>query len=393
MDLKQLNFLPELEEEICYKDKLNGMDRKTYRTVDLCAGIGGIRKGFELTGNFKNVKSVENDKFACMTYKHLYNEDAYGDISDSELKESLKEIGYDVLFAGFPCQTFSAVGQRDGFKDSTRGTIFFHIAEIIEKTRPKAFLLENVEGLLTHNKGYTFKVIIKTLIKELGYEMIGVDSESLNFNRQDLLLNTKDFGLPQNRPRVYMMGFNTRDYKFNDLKEYSLPKKSSKKIYNDIDELIDKDVDYKYYLAEGYLETLKKHKEKQGEKGNGFGYMVVNDDDRNIKISNAILATGGSGKERNLIRQHREGVAGKVVSNKKTPLNSENIRMMTPHEWAKLQGFKGYAFNENDIDRFSFPEDLSDAQRYKQMGNSVSIPVIEELAYLMGYILIKNEEL
>lgn len=391
MDLKQLNFLPELE-ETCYKDQLNGMDRKVYKTIDLCAGIGGIRKGFELTGNFKNVKSVENDKFACMTYKHLYNEDAYGDISDSELKESLKEIDYDVLFAGFPCQTFSAVGQRDGFKDSTRGTMFFHIAEIIERTRPKAFLLENVEGLLTHNKGYTFKVIIKTLIKELGYEIIGVDSESLNFNRQELLLNTKDFGLPQNRPRVYIMGFNTRDYKFNDLKEYSLPKRSSKNIYKDIDELIDKDVDYKYYLAEGYLETLKKHKEKQGKKGNGFGYMVVNDD-RNVKISNAILATGGSGKERNLIRQYQEGVAGKVVSNKKTPLNSENIRMMTPYEWAKLQGFKGYAFNENDIDGFSFPEDLSDAQRYKQMGNSVSIPVIEELAYLMGYILIKNEEL
>lgn len=391
MELKQLSFLPNMEEDICYREELEKRHKKMYKTIDLCAGIGGIRKGFELTGYFDNIKSVENDKFACMTYKHLYNEDAYGDISDPEIKASIKDLKYDVLLAGFPCQTFSAVGQRKGFKDSTRGTIFFHIAEIIEKTRPKAFLLENVEGLLTHNKGNTFKVILETLIKELGYRIIGVDPESLIFDRQDLLLNTREFGLPQNRPRVYIMGFNTRDYKFKHLESYSLPKKSNKRIYEDLEKLLDKDVELKYYLAEGYLETLKKHKEKQGKKGNGFGYMVVNDEDRDIKISNAILATGGSGKERNLIRQYKDGVAGKVVSNKKTPLNSEYIRMMTPNEWAKLQGFKGYAFKNGNEDMFSFPKDLSDAQRYKQMGNAVSIPVVEELAYMMAYILITNE--
>lgn len=395
MVLKQLNFLKDNKEFICYKEelgnKVNNLKEK-YKTIDLCAGVGGIRKGFELTGYFENIKSVENDKFACMTYEHLYKEDAYGDISDPKIKAKLEEIKYDVLMAGFPCQAFSAVGQREGFKDSTRGTIFFHIAEIIQNTRPRAFLLENVEGLLTHNRGNTFNVILETLINELGYSIIGVDSETLTFNRDSILLNTKAFGLPQNRPRVYIMGYNTRDYKFEDLNRCSLPKKTDKIIYKNLEDLLDEDVELKYYLAEGYLDTLKKHKEKQGKKGNGFGYMIVNEQGRGSKISNAILATGGSGKERNLIKQYKKGVAGEVVSNKKTPLNSEYIRMMTPNEWAKLQGFKGYAFKNGREDMFSFPINLSDAQKYKQMGNAVSIPVIEELAYMMAYILITNEE-
>lgn len=390
-----MSFLKDNQEIICYKEelanKINNL-REKYKTIDLCAGVGGIRKGFELTGYFENIKSVENDKFACITYEHLYKEDAYGDISEPKIKAKLEEIEYDVLMAGFPCQTFSAVGQREGFKDSTRGTIFFHIAEIIQNTRPRAFLLENVEGLLTHNRGNTFKTILKTLINELGYSIIGVDSETLIFNRDNILLNTKAFGLPQNRPRVYIMGYNTRDYEFAGLNRYLLPKKSDKIIYKDLENLLDEDVELKYYLAEGYLNTLKRHKDKQGKKGNGFGYVIVNEHGRESKISNAILATGGSGKERNLIKQYKNGVAGEVVPNKKTPLNSEYIRMMTPDEWAKLQGFKGYAFKNGSEDMFSFPINLSDAQKYKQMGNAVSIPVIEELAYMMAYILITNEE-
>ena len=119
-----------------------------FKTVDLCAGIGGIRKGFELTKCTVNVLSAENDKFACKTYQHLYNENPMNDITTEEFKESIKKTDYDILLAGFPCQSFSAVGKREGFKDILRGTIFFHIAEMIESTRPKAFLLENVEGLI-----------------------------------------------------------------------------------------------------------------------------------------------------------------------------------------------------------------------------------------------------
>ena len=119
-----------------------------YRSIDLCAGIGGIRRGFELTGRVINVLSAENDKYACMTYEHLYGENPMNDITTDEFKDRVNDIEYDILLAGFPCQAFSAVGKKEGFKDKLRGTIFFHIADILERTRPKAFLLENVEGLL-----------------------------------------------------------------------------------------------------------------------------------------------------------------------------------------------------------------------------------------------------
>ena len=138
--------------------------------------------------------------------------------------------------------------------------------------------------------------------------------------------------------------------------------------------------DKSFYLAQGYVDTLKKHKSKQGAKGNGFGYVVVNAEGIKHPISNALLATGGSGKERNLVYDPQEGIAGLVVKNKKTPLNDGGIRMMTPDEWAKLQGFLGYGFVENGEETFSFPDDVSNTQRYKQLGNSVAIPVIEEIA-------------
>ncbi|MDR0911151.1 MAG: DNA (cytosine-5-)-methyltransferase [Methanobrevibacter sp.] len=361
-----------------------------YKTIDICAGIGGIRRGFELTGKVMNVLSAENDKYACKTYKHLYDEDPTNDITNPDFKSLILETEYDIMLAGFPCQAFSAVGKKEGFKDTLRGTIFFHIAEIIESNRPKAFLLENVEGLITHKKGETFKTIIDTLVNKLDYHVIGVGKQTdLNgnitidtFNKNDIVLNAKNFGLPQNRPRVYIVGFDKQRYndKLKNIKFTKLPQKRNNKIYNDLNDILEFNADAKYYLSQGYLDTLKKHKAKQGAKGNGFGYKIVNEIGIKNPISNAILATGGSGKERNLVYDPQDKVVGKSVKGKKTPINNEGIRLMKPEEWAKLQGFLGYGFIENNEDKFSFPEDVSNTQKYKQLGNSVAIPVIEEIA-------------
>ena len=114
------------------------------KTIDLCAGIGGIRRGFELAGDYINVESAEIDEFACRTYQHLYGNDPRHNVSDQEFKKNLQSLRYDVLLAGFPCQAFSSVGQRKGFEDKTKGTIFFDIADIIKMTRPKVVFLENV---------------------------------------------------------------------------------------------------------------------------------------------------------------------------------------------------------------------------------------------------------
>lgn len=359
-----------------------------YKTIDLCAGIGGIRRGFELTGYFKNVLAAEIDKYAAATYKHLYGEDPTNDLTSEEFKKKVVNTEYDVLLAGFPCQAFSRAGKQLGFHDAMRGTVFFDIADIILRTTPKAIFLENVENLISHDKGSTISTIVKTLEDELGYSLIGVDMDEEGkycYSNQSLIRNTKYFGLPQNRPRTYIMGFSKRKYGVA-IKHFTgnLPTKGNKIIFRDVNEVLEKNVEDKYYMAEGYLKTLKKHKERQIKNGNGFGYCVVNSKDKKHPIANTILATGGSGKERNLIYQPKEGVAGKKISGKRTPLNDEGIRVMTPIEWGRLQGFIGYAFiDDNGIDRFDFPQGTTDGQKYKQFGNSVSIPVIEVMANFM----------
>ncbi len=135
---------------------IRGAVKMKYKMIDLCAGIGGIRRGFEMNGHFENVLSAENNKYAVMAYKHLYNEDPENDLTSDEFKETVADTEYDILLAGFPCQAFSKAGKKEGFKDKIRGTIFFDIADIIERTKPKAVFLENVEGLITHKGGDTF---------------------------------------------------------------------------------------------------------------------------------------------------------------------------------------------------------------------------------------------
>lgn len=360
-----------------------------FTTIDLCAGIGGIRKGFELTGYFTNLMAAEIDRYACMTYQHLYGEDANNDLTSEEFKATLDELHYDVLLAGFPCQTFSRAGLEEGFDNEEKGVIFNHIAEIIQRTRPRAVFLENVDNLVRHDKGNTFRIIIHTLEEVLNYKVIGVNYNilgELSYNGKDFIRNSRNFGIPQNRPRTYIMAFDRQRYGTDAVLgiENLLPIENDWYLYEDLNELLEFHAEPKYYMASGYLDTLIRHREREHKKGNGFGYRVVNEPGIEHPVANTIMATGGSGKERNLVYDPQEGIAGMTVPTKKTVLNDRGIRVMTPREWGKLQGFINYAFLDGDgVDHFSFPPEVSPVQQYKQFGNSVTIPVIETMAEFM----------
>ena len=164
-----------------------------YKTIDLCAGIGGIRRGFEMTGFFQNVRSAEIDESAAKTYKHLFGDDALNDLTSEEFKTELDSTEYDVLLAGFPCQAFSRAGKQMGFRDTTRGTIFFDIADIISRTKPRAVFLENVDNLISHDHGNTINTIVKTLEDELDYRVIGVsldENGNYQYDRSSFVRNS-----------------------------------------------------------------------------------------------------------------------------------------------------------------------------------------------------------
>lgn len=360
--------------------------QRPFRMVDLCAGIGGIRRGFERVGGFVNVLSAEIDKWACITYEHLYGENPHNDLTTDDFKQTAEATPYDILLAGFPCQTFSRVGLEEGFENEEKGQIFFHIAKIIHRTRPSALFMENVDHLVTHDKGATFRRIIDMLENKLKYKVIGVtmtEENELTYTPKNFVRNSRDFGVPQNRPRTYIIGFDRERFGPESLERLptELPTARAERLYNDLNDVLECDVEPKYYMASGYLDTLIKHRERQESKGYGFGYRIVNEPGIANPVANTLLATGGSGKERNLIYDPRDGIAGTTIKTKKTPLNDRGIRVMTPTEWGKLQGFINYAFvNDNGEDTFSFPELMPDAQKYKQFGNSVTIPAIEEMA-------------
>jgi len=310
--------------------------------IDLFAGIGGMRLAFQ---NLKGqcVFSSEWDEQAKITYRTNFGEVPYGDITKIDENEIPK---HDILVAGFPCQAFSIAGFKGGFED-TRGTLFFDVARIINSRKPKAFLLENVKGLVGHDKGQTLKVILHTLREDLGY-----------FVPEPRVMNARDFGVPQHRERIFIVGFKSKAA-FN---RFSYPKPTQiKKMISDIKE--EDTVPVKYYLSEQYLATLKAHRQRHKDKGNGFGYEVISDD----AIANAIVV-GGMGRERNLLVDHRLKELT-PTTNIKGPVNREGIRKMTPREWARLQGFP---------DRFKIP--VSDAQAYKQFGNSVAVPAVNATA-------------
>lgn len=392
---------------------------KTYTTIDLCAGIGGIRRGFEMTGCFKNVLSAEIDADARRTYEFLYGEKPETDLTTEDFKRKAVAAHFDVLLAGFPCQTFSAVGLKKGFDDPNKGVIFDHIMDILARCtnahcRPKAFLLENVEYLLAHDGRRTINTILNK-IELMRYKVVGAISkeEALDGTiewqgvRKAFLRNSRNFGVPQNRPRVFIMAFD-QDYfgsALDAIADDTTPMNGEGPGWASVNDIIESDtsaVPDKYYLATGYWQTLlrhrRRHADSKAETHNGFGCVVVNDPrkDGGALVANTILATGGAGRECNLIRQFKPDLnTTDLINGKKTPLNKEGIRFMMPDEWGKLQGFIGYAFKnkETGVDEFRFPNGMSDAQKYKQFGNSVTVPVIKSMADFMLRCFDKMEPL
>lgn len=301
------------------------------RVIDLFAGIGGIRLGFEKAS--KNgidcVFTSEWDKFSTETYKANFgDEKIFGDITKVKI-EDIPE--HDVLLAGFPCQPFSQAGLKKGFSD-TRGTLFFDIERILESKKPPAFLLENVKQLRGHDKGRTLEVILEHL-RKIGYE-----------NIQYKVLRARDFGLPQNRERIYIVGFLDKKIKFN----FPTPTFEKTRVGN----ILQSNIDKKYTISDKLWAGHQRRKRENKLKGKGFGYGVVN---HNSEYTNTISA-----------RYYKDG--SEILIEQK----GKNPRKLTPREAARLQGFP---------DNFNIP--VSNTQAYRQFGNSVPVSVVEKVASQM----------
>lgn len=327
-----------------------------FNFIDLFAGIGGIRKGFEGIGGHC-VFTSEWNRFAQQTYAANFrdNHPPHGDIT----KIGTDEIPeHDVLLAGFPCQPFSiagvskknSLGRQHGFLDETQGTLFFDVARIIKSKRPAAFLLENVKNLTTHDKGRTFKVILKTLTEELGYKV---------WHR---VIDAQHF-VPQHRERIVIVGF--RDDVPFSWDELKLPEKRSvrlAKILHPGDGSENAEPPYtlgpaakvndKYTLSDKLWQYLQGYADKHRAAGNGFGFGLVTPED----VARTLSA-----------RYYKDGSEILVSQGRKA-----NPRRLTPRECARLMGYG---------DEFRIP--VSDTQAYKQFGNSVAVPVFEAVARIM----------
>jgi DNA (cytosine-5)-methyltransferase 1 len=291
--------------------------------IDLFAGIGGMRLGFESAG-FACVFSSEWDKYAQQTYQANFNETPHGDITQIPAKDIPP---HDILLAGFPCQPFSNAGLKKGF-DDTRGTLFFDVLRIIHHHGPKVVFLENVKGLVSHDKGRTLEVILERL-KSCGYTVYWK------------VLNAKDFGVPQNRQRIYIIAFRE-----NVLFSWPQPPCTPTRL----GDVLEREVDKKYYLTDKQWTYHQERKARHKAKGNGFGYSSVDADSPYAHTLSARYYKDGS---EILIKQ-----------------DNANPRRLTPRECARLQGFP---------DSFIIP--VSDTQAYKQFGNSVAVLVIKALAH------------
>lgn len=317
--------------------------------IDLFAGIGGFRIAMQELGG-KCVYSSEFDAQAQRSYFANYGEMPFGDITKEVTKSYIPEH-FDILCGGFPCQAFSLAGRRLGFKDETRGTLFFEIEAILRKHQPRAFFLENVKGLAIHDKGRTLKTILKHL-DDAGYDVVPPQ-----------ILNAMDYGVPQHRERIYIIGFR-KDLGI-EAKNFHYPEPTTpegKRVcFRDVMEKTVPSV--KYYLSNVYVDTLKRHRARHEAAGHGFGYEIIDVNG----VANAIVV-GGMGRERNLVIDKRL-TDFTPVTNIKGEVNRDGIRRMTPREWARLQGFPE-----------SFKIVVADASAYKQFGNSVAIPAIKATA-------------
>lgn len=330
------------------------------KAIDLFAGIGGIRLGFDnaFKENIETVFVSEWDEYAQKTYSLNFSDtfDIAGDITKIDEREI---PAFDICLAGFPCQAFSLAGKRMGFEDDykgmCRGTLFQDVVRICEFHKPKVIFCENVKGLTIHDKGRTFKVITKAF-EQIGYSVYSQ------------ILNSKNFGVPQNRERIYIVCFR------NDIDSSSFSFPSNTNTDTCLRDILeDAPISSKYYLSDVYMDTLRKHKARHEAKGNGFGYEIRPLDG----IAGAIVC-GGMGRERNLIVDERKH-SMIPVTHIKGKINEENVRKMTPREWARLQGFPD-----------TYKLELSDTHLYKQFGNSVTVNVIEAIAKEIKKILGKG---
>ena len=358
--------------ELCLHREYDEMRiEPAFRFIDLFAGIGGIRRGFESVGG-KCVFTSEWDRFSRETY--LANFPATEDHAFAGDITQVSEIDipdHDVLLAGFPCQPFSiagvskknSLGRATGFLDQTQGTLFFDVARIIAYHRPKAFLLENVKNLYSHDKGNTFRIIHKTLTEELGYHV------------HHRIIDGKHV-VPQHRERIYIVGF--RDANDFDFQNMHINSEQGKTRLGDIlhpqdgSERPEEPFTYgplatvaeKYTLTNHLWEYLQQYAAKHRAKGNGFGYGLVGPED----ISRTLSA-----------RYHKDGSEILIAQTDKNP------RRLTPRECARLMGF-----DEGRTSTFKIP--VSDTQAYRQFGNSVVVPVIKSIAqHMLPYIKMSRE--
>lgn len=325
-----------------------------YKSIDLFAGIGGIRRGFDNAFG-KEIETVfvsEWDEPAQATYRANYNDpfEIAGDITKIDEKDI---PAFDICLAGFPCQAFSMAGKHMGFDDDykgrCRGTLFQDVVRICEYHKPKIIFCENVKGLTIHDKGRTFK-IIKGSFEQIGYTVY------------DKVLNSKNFGVPQNRERIYLVCVR------NDLLSDYVPDgfifPVGDKDNTTIRDIMDPaPVPSKYYLSDTYMNTLIKHRARHEAAGHGFGYVI-----RDLDGIAGTIVCGGMGREGNLIKDEREH-SMVPTTHIKGEINKDSIRKMTPREWARLQGFSE-----------DFTWNLADTHMYKQFGNSVTVNVIEAIA-------------
>lgn len=304
-----------------------------FNFIDLFAGIGGFRIAFESAGGQCLFSSEWND-YAAKTYVANFGQIPEGDITEIAASEI---PDHDILTAGFPCQPFSiagvskhnALGNEHGFQHATQGTLFFEVARIINERRPKAFLLENVKNILSHDKKRTFAIIEKTLKEELNYKVhVGViDAKKV---------------VPQHRERVYIVGFreDIDDSAFEFPTFYKKPKT--------LRSVLQKEVESKYTLTDHLWQYLQNYAKKHREKGNGFGFSLVDLDGTTRTLS---------------ARYYKDG------SEILIPQEGRNPRRLTPRECANLMGFPS-----------DFVIPVSDTQAYKQFGNSVVVPVVTAIA-------------
>lgn len=325
------------------------VENPKFSFIDLFAGIGGFRLAFQKQGG-KCVFTSEWDKNSQRTYEANFGEVPFGDITQVDETQIPK---HDILLGGFPCQPFSlagvskknSLGRKHGFADETQGTLFYDIVRILKERRPKAFLLENVKNLRSHDKGRTFKIICEAL-KELNYIVY------------DKIIDAKHY-VPQHRERIFIAGFN-KDY-FNESINFKFPEPPTKE--QKVGDLLESNPDDKYTLTDNLWRYLQAYAQKHKELGNGFGFSLAKLDGVTRTLS---------------ARYHKDGSEILIPQGK-----NKNPRRLTPDECKALMGYpKNFLIKNTGV---------SDTQLYRQFGNSVAVPVVTAIAKQMISFMEENE--